>query len=206
MHLVLGLGNPGRRYERTRHNVGFLVVDRLSQRWSAPCDRRQLGAEVGRARVGTADVVLAKPQSFMNLSGQPAASLRGLYKVAAEDVVVVHDEVDLPLGSVRVKRGGGDGGHRGLRDIIARCDNAFTRVRVGVSRPAPEQDTADYVLSPWTEAELDQLESLVDRAADAVEAIVGQGPVAAMNTFNTRERRPKPAPTPATSGGDEPTP
>lgn len=205
MHLVLGLGNPGRRYERTRHNVGFLVVDRLSQRWSTPCDRRQLGAEVGRARVGTADVVLAKPQSFMNLSGQPAASLRGWYKVAPEDVVVVHDEVDLPLGALRVKRGGGDGGHRGVRDIISRCDNAFTRVRVGVSRPEPEQDTADYVLSPWTQEELEQLDALVDRAADAVEAVISQGTTAAMNTFNTRERRPKTAPDPASQGGDEPT-
>src|SRR5689334_6874953 len=110
MHLVLGLGNPGRRYEKTRHNVGFLVVDRLAARHGADVGRNQLGALVGTARVHDRDVVLAKPQGFMNLSGQPAASLRGWYKVADEELVVVHDEVDLPFGDVRVKKGGGAGG------------------------------------------------------------------------------------------------
>ena len=120
MHLVLGLGNPGAKYRRTRHNAGFLVVDRLANRWGARLDRAQFGALVDRARVGGSDAILAKPQKFMNLSGQAATSLRGYYKVDSADVVVVHDDVDIPFGDVRVKAGGGHGGHNGLRDIQAK--------------------------------------------------------------------------------------
>lgn len=187
MHLILGLGNPGRRYAGTRHNAGFEVVDRLGQRWGAPVTRRQLGALVASARVEDVPCVLAKPQGYMNLSGQPAASLRGYYRVEPYSVVVVHDDVDLPFGTVRVKRGGGHGGHNGLRDLHARLGSGeYLRVRFGVSRPPPGQDTADYVLGRWTTDEAERLSELVDRAADAVEAVLADGVVKAMNTFNTR--------------------
>lgn len=187
MHLVLGLGNPGRRYDRTRHNAGFLVVDRLGGRWGGTVDRKQFGALVARADIDGSAVVLAKPQTFMNCSGQPTASLRGYYKVAPDDLVVVHDDVDIPFGQVRVKRGGGSGGHNGLRDIRRHLGDAdFLRVRVGVSRPPAGSDTAAYVLGEWTSVEADALDSVVDRAADAVQSVVKSGVIHAMNQFNVR--------------------
>lgn len=197
MNLVLGLGNPGKRYERTRHNAGFLVVDRLAERRGATVERRQLGSLVESVRIGDEPVVLAKPQTFMNLSGQAAASLRGYYKVADDDIVVVHDDVDLPFGDVRVKKGGGHGGHNGLRDLQAKLGNAgFVRVRFGVGRPPAGWDTADYVLAGFSEQEAGELPEVIDRAADAVEKVVTEGPVAAMNLLNTRPARPG-APSPS---------
>jgi PTH1 family peptidyl-tRNA hydrolase len=188
MFLVLGLGNPGRKYETTRHNAGFLVVDRLAARGGESCDKPQFGALTGRIRAAGHDLVLAKPQSFMNLSGQPAVSLRGYFKLTTPDVIVVHDDLDIPFGQVRVKVGGGHGGHNGLRDIQARFggEAGFVRVRFGISRPPEGWEVADYVLTHWSKGEQAELEGLVDRAADAVEAIVGKGAAAAMNTFNTR--------------------
>ncbi|MBA2320702.1 MAG: aminoacyl-tRNA hydrolase [Deltaproteobacteria bacterium] len=201
MFLVVGLGNPGARYARTRHNVGFLVVDTLADRWSSPIDRNQLGAEVGAARIPARGplpeqvAVLAKPQSFMNLSGQPVASLKGYYKVANPDVVVVHDEVDLPFGDIRIKVGGGPGGHNGLRDLVARLgDPGFVRVRFGVGRPPEGWDTADYVLGKWAPEEEARLGAgLLGEAADAVENVIRLGTQAAMNQHNTKPKAP-PAP------------
>ena len=187
MILVLGLGNPGRRYVNTRHNVGFLVVDRLAGRQGCSITRNQLGAQVETVGLGTERAILAKPQSFMNLSGQVAASLRGYYKVENDAIVVVHDDVDLPFGDVRLKVGGGHGGHNGLRDLKAKLGReGFVRVRVGVSRPPPGWDTADYVLGQWTAAEAADLDSVVDAAADAVTLVAEQGVVAAMNRVNVR--------------------
>jgi PTH1 family peptidyl-tRNA hydrolase len=135
-------------------------------------------------------MVAAKPQSFMNLSGQPAASLRGFYKVDVDQMIVVHDELDLPFGQVRVKKGGGHGGHNGLRDVQKRAGgNGFLRVRVGISRPPPEWDVADYVLSKWTSEEQCRLDDIVHLAADAVESVVRDGVDAAMNRFNVRPER-----------------
>ncbi|HHO50540.1 MAG TPA: aminoacyl-tRNA hydrolase [Deltaproteobacteria bacterium] len=189
MHLVLGLGNPGRRYVHTRHNAGFLVVDRLAERRGVACERRQLGALVETVRIGTETVVLAKPQTFMNLSGQAAASLSGFYKPGGEQLVVVHDDVDLPFGQIRVKKGGGHGGHNGLRDLGARLREPFLRVRLGVGRPPAGWDTADHVLGRWSADEEAALPGLVEEAADAVELVVTQGVVAAMNQVNVRRSR-----------------
>lgn len=191
MFLVLGLGNPGRRYEKTRHNAGFLVADRLAERWRAPIEERQFKALVGKALIQGERALLVKPQTYMNLSGESAVSLRGYYKVPDDQIVVVHDEVDIPFGQVRVKRGGGHGGHNGLRDLHKRLGNGnYLRVRFGISRPPEGWDTADYVLSKWTTGESADLDGLVDRAADAVEAILRDGVQAAMNEFNTRPRGP----------------
>ncbi len=201
MFLVVGLGNPGTRYARTRHNAGFIVVDQLADRWAAPVDRNQFGAEVGSARLparGNAPeqaVVLAKPQGYMNLSGQPVASLKGYYKVANEDIVVVHDDVDLAFGDIRVKVGGGHGGHNGLRDLANRLgDPGFVRVRFGVGRPPEGWDTADYVLSKWTSEEQVAIDAgLVVEAAAAVENVIRLGTQAAMNQHNTKAKA-RPAP------------
>lgn len=189
MVLVLGLGNPGRRYDATRHNAGFRVVDRLAERRSLSLDKNQFGALV----TSTDRMILAKPQGFMNLSGQAAASLRGFYKVANGDIVVVHDEVDLPFGEVRVKIGGGTAGHNGVKDVADKLGTRdFVRVRFGVGRPPEGWETADYVLSPFTAEEAAEVPALVDRAADAVEHIVTDGVQRAMQTVNTRPRRADP--------------
>ena len=190
MHLLLGLGNPGGQYEKTRHNVGFLVADQLACRGSTILSKRQFGALVGKVRLGSQVMVAAKPQSFMNLSGQPAASLRGFYKIPVDRMIVIHDELDLPFGQVRVKKGGGHGGHNGLRDLQKRAGgNGFLRVRVGISRPPPEWNVADYVLARWTPEEQSRLDDIVHTAADAVEAVVREGVDAAMNRFNVRPER-----------------
>ncbi len=190
--IVVGLGNPGRRYEQTRHNVGFLVVDELARRWDIDCSKKQLGSEVGSGLVRDVRTVLAKPQQYMNRSGHPARSLVGFYKSEVEDVVAIHDEVDLPFGTVRVKRGGGAGGHKGLRSLDQHfTSREYARVRVGVSRPPEGWDTADYVLGKWNAAERDDLEVLVGRAADAVELVLADGVPAAMNRFNVRPKKPR---------------
>jgi len=189
MFLVLGLGNPGRRYEKTRHNAGFLVVDRLAERWRATVEDRQFKAFVGKARICDEFVLLVKPQTYMNLSGEAAVSLRGYYKVSNDHILVVHDDVDIPFGQVRVKRGGGHGGHNGLRDLNQRLGGGdYLRVRFGISRPPPGWDTADYVLGKWSSQESTEVDGLVDLAADAVEAVLRDGADAAMNQFNTRPR------------------
>lgn len=198
MRLVVGLGNPGRKYARTRHNAGFLVVERLAERWGIdPGRKTQSNALVGEGRVRDVPVLLARPQSFMNLSGQPARALMDFYKLSVEDVLVVHDEVDLPFGVVRVKSGGGHGGHNGLRDLSRHLGPGYGRVRVGVGRPPEGWDTADYVLGTWTELESAELPAIVETACDAVESALQDGLVVAMNTFNSRN--PQPAPTPKVS-------
>jgi PTH1 family peptidyl-tRNA hydrolase len=199
MFLIVGLGNPGGQYQHTRHNVGFLVAERLCGRDGAAADKAQLGALVGKARVGGQPVVVAMPQGYMNRSGHPTASLRGYYKAEVDQVVVVHDDLDLPFGDVRVKKGGGHGGHNGLRDIQAQLGSGdFLRVRVGISRPPAGWDTADYVLAKWTADEQAGLDAIVDKACDAVSMVVEKGALAAMNQFNTKVSEPKPkAPRPA---------
>jgi len=187
MRLVVGLGNPGRKYQNTRHNAGFLVLDHLAQTGDTTLSTKQFGALVAKTLIAHTPAILAKPQSYMNLSGQPVASLCGYYKIDPDALLVVHDDVDLPLGQVRIKQGGGHGGHNGLRNIAQQLSSrAFVRVRVGVSRPPPGWDTADYVLSNWSSAEKESLEPIIERSVRAITAIVDQGVLAAMNQFNTR--------------------
>lgn len=201
MRMVVGLGNPGRKYAKTRHNAGFLVVERLAQRWGIDPDRKQLGALVGDGRVRDVSTLLVRPQSFMNLSGQPTRALVDFYKANPDDVLVVHDEVDLPFGAVRVKSGGGHGGHNGLRDLHRHIGQAFGRVRVGVGRPPEGWDTADYVLGPWTEIESAELPSIIETACDAVETALTAGVLTAMNQFNARAKDPAPTKVIAPGGG-----
>lgn len=185
MHLVVGLGNPGARYASTRHNVGFRVVERLAARGGATVEKKQFGALVADAAIGGQKAVLAMPQGYMNLSGQPTVSLAGYYKIAAADVVVVHDDMDLPLGRLRVRVGGGHGGHNGVKDIQRACGTEFVRVRLGVGRPPPEWDPADFVLATFAPADAPNVDSMLDNAADAVESLVRDGVVVTMNKFNS---------------------
>jgi PTH1 family peptidyl-tRNA hydrolase len=170
------LGNPGRSYECTRHNVGFLVAEELARRHGGSWRKRKK-AEAAPITLGLQDVTLLKPTTFMNNSGSALAGHN-----RAEDLIVVHDDLDLPEGAVRVKVGGGAGGHNGLRSVIGRYGPDFIRVRVGVGRPPPGMGVTDYVLGKMNSAVRDA----VPRAADAVEAVAEDGPEAAMNRFNAR--------------------
>jgi peptidyl-tRNA hydrolase, PTH1 family len=189
--LVVGLGNPGPTYAGTRHNAGFMVVDLLAQRMGAKFKAHRGRADVvegafgGPSASGRARVALAKPKSYMNESGGPVASMRDFFKVPLAQIVVVHDELDLPFGTLRLKQGGGDGGHNGLRSVTKSLGGPdYLRVRLGVGRPPGQMDPAAYVLKPFSSAEQRDLAFHVDRAADAVEALVVSGLERAQNAFN----------------------
>lgn len=183
--LIVGLGNPGPRYEGNRHNVGFLVADELAARVGGKFKAHKAGAEVVEGRLGGVRAVLAKPRSFMNISGGPVAGTSKFYKVAPESVIVIHDELDLPYGTVRLKRGGGENGHNGLRSITKSLGTKdYLRVRFGVGRPPGRMDPADYVLKDFSGVERKELAFFVDLCADAVEALAQEGLEAAQNRFH----------------------
>lgn len=189
--LVVGLGNPGPRYAANRHNVGYMVADLLAKRIGATFSRhRKAVAEVAEGRLGfgldAPRLVLAKPLSYMNLSGGPVAGLSQFYKVPPSQIVAVHDELDIPYGQLRLKVGGGEGGHNGLRSMSSSLSTKdYVRVRFGIGRPPGRQDPADFVLNDFTAAERKDLEFLVDRAADAVETVVTKGLATAQQIYHT---------------------
>ena len=187
-HLVVGLGNPGPAYRGNRHNVGFLVLDLLAERVGGRFSKHKARADVVEGRLGLPPaprVVLAEPRSYMNESGGPVAGLCGFYKIPVEQLVVVHDELDLPYGTLRLKRGGGDNGHNGLRSITRSLGSReYLRVRFGIGRPPGRMDPADYVLRDFSAAERKDLDFHLDRAADAVETLVRDGLESAQNRYN----------------------
>ncbi|GAA0542783.1 aminoacyl-tRNA hydrolase [Paractinoplanes ferrugineus] len=186
--LVVGLGNPGKEYAGNRHNVGFMVADLLATRVGAKFGRaKRAHADMAEGRLGFGGpkLVLVKPLTYMNLSGAPVVSLAQFFKVPVENVIAVHDELDVPFGQVRAKRGGGEGGHNGLRSMSKSLSSKeYARVRFGIGRPPGRQDPADYVLSDFSGAERKELEFLVDRAADVVEAVVLEGVEWAQNKYH----------------------
>ncbi|WDZ86744.1 aminoacyl-tRNA hydrolase [Micromonospora cathayae] len=186
--LVVGLGNPGREYAGNRHNVGFMVADLLAARVSGKFGRHKRAmAEVAEGRLGFGGpkLVLAKPLTYMNLSGGPVAALAQFYKIPPAQVVAVHDELDVGYGQLRVKCGGGEGGHNGLRSMTKSLGTKdYVRVRFGIGRPPGRQDPADYVLSDFSAAERKELEFLVDRAADAVESVITKGVEWTQNAYH----------------------
>ena len=183
--LVVGLGNPGPTYAGNRHNVGFMVLDLLAERVGGRFSAHKGRADVVEGRLAGQPAVLCKPKTYMNLSGGPVASLRDWFKVPVDRIVVVHDELDIGFGVLRLKRGGGDNGHNGLRSITSSIGTKdYLRVRVGIGRPPGRQDPADYVLKDFAAAERKELGFHVDRAADAAEALL-TGPLeAAQNVFH----------------------
>ncbi|WP_313480406.1 aminoacyl-tRNA hydrolase [Microbacterium sp.] len=187
--LIVGLGNPGPRYAATRHNIGQMVVDELAERRGERFREHKAGARVAETRVrpGGDRIVLAKPNSFMNTSGTPVAALARFYSVAPENVVVVHDELDIPFDSIRTKIGGGHGGHNGVRDIARTLTTPdFLRVRAGIGRPPGRQDPADWVLAPFGSVEQKTLPIFISDAADAVEQLVDEGLLAAQQRHHSR--------------------
>jgi PTH1 family peptidyl-tRNA hydrolase len=194
VHLVVGLGNPGRKYAKNRHNVGFMVVERLAQAQGLSDFKEKFSAVWSKGEItaggGRHPVALLEPQTFMNLSGDSVQPAAAFLKVEPAKIVVVHDELDLPWREVRLKVGGGHAGHNGLRSIIQRLGTPdFVRVRVGVGRPPPgfKGDVADFVLADFDGAERAELPDVVDRAVAAIERVVADGPTAAMNAVNTKK-------------------
>lgn len=185
--LIVGLGNPGPTYQGTRHNVGHLVVDALAARLDARFKSHKAGADVAEGRLypGGPRLVLAKSHSYMNLSGKPVAALLRFYSQGPEQLIVVHDELDLPAETIRVKQGGGEGGHNGLKSISAALGTKdYLRVRVGIDRPPGRMDAADYVLKPFSASERAALPVTVELAADAAEMLVTDGLEATQNRLH----------------------
>ncbi len=184
--LVVGLGNPGPEYSGNRHNVGFGIVDALAARMGGRFKSHKARADVIEGRLAGQRVVLAKPRSYMNESGGPVSALRDFFKVPLDRLVVVHDELDLPYAGLRLKLGGGDNGHNGLKSLRRSLGSGdFNRVRFGIGRPPGRMDAAAFVLRDFSAAERKELDVLVEQAADAIEALVIDGMEKAQNTFNT---------------------
>jgi PTH1 family peptidyl-tRNA hydrolase len=181
--LVVGLGNPGREYERSRHNLGFLVIDELARRHGGRVSDRAAKSLTGKIRLGDRELVLAKPQTMMNLSGLAVKALRATYGMPLERVLILHDELDLPFGRLRIRKGGSSAGNHGLDSVIASLGTKdFIRIRIGIGRPPG--NGIDYVLSPFTAAEGAQVSDIVRRAADGVETTILNGLDRAMTDFN----------------------
>ena len=184
---VVGLGNPGEEYRATRHNVGFEVADELAARWKTDIRRTEFRALTAEAKPGRSMVLLMKPQTFMNASGRSAAEALSFHGLAPVDLLAIYDDLDLPLGRTRVRPDGGAGGHRGVASLIEELGTTtFTRVRVGIGRPAEGRAVIDHVLTPFLPEEMDAARAGVVRAADAVESILESGIERAMETFNAR--------------------
>lgn len=186
--LVVGLGNPGPGYSQNRHNVGQMVLDELAGRVSGQFKAHKSRAQIleGRLGIGGPRLVLAKPLTYMNLSGGPTSALAKFYDIAPDHVIAVHDEIDIPFNTIKLKLGGGEGGHNGLRDISkALGTKDYLRVRVGVGRPPGRMDTADYVLKDFATAEKKELPLLIDSAADAAELVIREGLVHAQQRFHS---------------------
>ena len=217
MWLVAGLGNPGPKYQRNRHNIGFMVVDELARRADVYSFRQKFGGEVASCQIGGQSVLLLKPMEFMNLSGYAVQRASAFHKVEPSEVLVLHDEIDLDFGRLRLKSGGGHGGHNGLRSIVEQLGSRdFLRTRIGVGKPGKNPGTATgpseaaggdrrvagWVLSDFPSAQQEEVTELVERAADATTCILERGMRAAMNQFNKDpNKKPKKKKSPE---GDEP--
>jgi PTH1 family peptidyl-tRNA hydrolase len=191
MKLVVGLGNPGVEYQFTWHNLGFLAIDRLAERHGIAVENRRCRALTGRGQIDSEEVVLAKPETFMNLSGLAVRELvTELGVEPSRDLVVVYDELDLPLGTLRIRQRGGSAGHKGLTSIInALGTEEFLRVRLGIAPDYEVRDGVRYVLSPIRKAQYGPVDQVLDNAADAVETIIREGSAVAMNRFNQRPKQ-----------------
>jgi len=188
-YLLIGLGNPGREHRDNRHNVGFMLIDRLAVRLNAQGMRMQSKAIITTAIHEDRKLLLAKPQTYMNLSGDSVQGLLRFYKLPMENLLVSHDDLDLPFGTIRVRPGGGPGGQRGMASAIERLGSKdFPRLRIGIGRPPGRMDPAAYVLQNFSRDEMAQLSGILDRAADAALTFVGQGLEKTMNKFNGEVR------------------
>lgn len=183
--VIVGLGNPGSRYAKTRHNMGFRVIDRLAEKLSIDVNQAKWKALVGEGRYGQDKIILVKPQTYMNESGQAVSAIQNFYKLDSDRLLVIYDDIDIELGSIRVKAHGSAGSHNGMKSIVrALSDNAFPRIRLAVGRRLAEQDLADFVLSTFTPEEEKIVEDEVEKAVEAVGLILDHGVEEAMNRCN----------------------
>jgi PTH1 family peptidyl-tRNA hydrolase len=188
LRLIVGLGNPGAAYAQTRHNVGMWVIERAAARWSIRLTKRGL-AHHGSGRFGPEVLELAGTLDWMNTTGPPLKGLLREFSLTADDLILVHDDLDLDLGRLRIKQTGGHGGHNGVKSVIDAIGTAqVVRVKIGIGRPAPRQDSADYVLQAFTRGEIEILNPCLDLAVDALECLIHRGVSVAMNQFNVREQ------------------
>ncbi len=189
MKMIAGLGNPGPKYQLNRHNIGFLLIDVLKQAWGEPHAHHQFEAEVYKANFAGQPVLLVKPQTFMNLSGQSVQPLMHFYRLEKQNLLVVHDEIDLEFSKIKFQSGRGHGGHNGIRDIHSKIGEDYARLKLGVSRPPPgsPMDVASWCLQNFPKEQHDELENILVKAQQAVECFVQDGLVAAQNKFNSKE-------------------
>jgi peptidyl-tRNA hydrolase, PTH1 family len=188
LRLIVGLGNPGASYAQTRHNVGMWVIERAAARWSIRLSRRGT-AQRGSGRLGSELIELAGTLDFMNVTGPPLKGLLRELKLTADDLILVHDDLDLEPGRLRIKLAGGHGGHNGIKSVVETLGTSqFVRIKIGIGRPAPRQDSADYVLETITREEMDIVEPCLERAVDALECMIHRGIETAMNQFNVRDK------------------
>jgi PTH1 family peptidyl-tRNA hydrolase len=191
LKVVVGLGNPGAEYARTRHNAGFWLVDELARRHGGTFRfEGKHQAELARVRMGGDEIWLVKPMTYMNRSGGPVSSVLGFYKLTPAQMLVAHDEIDLPGGTVRLKEAGGHGGHNGLRDLIAAQGDGFWRLRIGVGHPGTKNEVVDFVLTRASAAEQDEIDESVRAGADAIEQMLRDGAQIAMNKLHARAAKP----------------
>lgn len=195
MKLIVGLGNPGVRYRWTRHNAGFQVIDRFARLRDISLSIRRYKAIYGLGSFASQRIILFKPLTYMNLSGEAVRKAVQAFQIPLDNLIVVHDDLDLPPGKLRFKQKGGDGGHQGIRSIIeAMGDNAFLRLKVGIGRPPPGVDPAEYVLAPLEGAEREQYDTIFSKAAESLTVLLTEGLEAAMRGFQGRSILPSPAP------------
>jgi peptidyl-tRNA hydrolase, PTH1 family len=188
LRLIVGLGNPGAAYAHTRHNVGMWVIERAAARWSIHFAKRGM-AHRGSGRLGSELLELAGTLDWMNITGPPLKSLLHECSLTADDLILIHDDLDLDLGRLRIKQAGGHGGHNGIKSIIDAIGTPqFVRIKIGIGRPTPRQDSANYVLEAFTREEIEILNPCLDRAVDAMECVIRRGVAVAMNEFNVREK------------------
>jgi len=186
--LVVGLGNPGDAYVKTRHNAGFMVLDEVAESFSISIEKKKFYALFGRGLIEDSEVILAKPMAFMNLSGIPVQKILNYFKIPFEDMLVIHDDIDLAFGRLQIKENGGHGGHKGLKSIIETVGgNNFVRLRIGIGRSEEKIDVANYVLSKFSTNEKKLLDTITKRARDAVVATTCKGAKKAMNIFNDKK-------------------
>lgn len=185
MYIIVGLGNPGSKYERTRHNIGFLTVDELSRRHQIRVNKLKFKASIGEGRIGGEKILLVKPQTYMNLSGQSVREVMDFYKVSHDKLFVIYDDIDLQVGQLRIRKHGSSGTHNGMRNIIYLCGyDDFPRFRIGISGEHRRADLADYVISNFSKDEIPAVAESIERCADAIEMAIREKIDAAMNRFN----------------------
>jgi len=188
VNIIFGLGNPGVRYRKTRHNIGFQIVDRLAEKYHIRLSSKRFKSLYGKGWIDVKEVILAKPMTYMNQSGEAVREALDFFHLSVEDLIIVHDDLDLPFGRLRFKRKGGDGGHQGVRSITESLNqNNFLRLKVGIGRPPEGMDPSEYVLSPFDEIEQSKLEEVISRGVESIEVLLREGLERAMNQFQKKQ-------------------